>query len=65
MGLTGGFLDDLAPDGVRAALERAREAVQRASPQAVADIAATGQLSEDQRAEIGHVFRQLTARAAR
>lgn len=64
VGLTGGFLDSLAPDGVRPALERAREAVQHASPQTVADIAATEHLSEDQRAEIGHVFRQLMAQAA-
>lgn len=33
MGLTGGFLDGQAPDGVREALEQAREAVQRDSPQ--------------------------------
>lgn len=33
MGLTGGFLDGVPPEGVREALERARAAVQRECPQ--------------------------------
>jgi hypothetical protein len=33
VGLTGGFLDGVPPEGVREALERARAAVQRDCPQ--------------------------------
>ena len=114
MGLNGGFLDGIPPEGVREALERAWAAVQRDCPQVrrtltqlpggptshisrpliacglvacsafpingsrlvsslsacsaigqvIADIEASGKLSEDQRAEIAQAFKQLALQAA-
>lgn len=118
MGLTGGFLDGVPPEGVREALKRARAAVQRECPQVrmnrpmntprlpgeafiedldtavrlrprcvpcvadqylrlvssrsaysatgqvIADIEASGKLSEDQRAEIAQAFKRLALQAA-
>ncbi len=63
VGLTGGFLDGVAPDAVRSMLDEAAAALRRTAPELLDAIQHTGQLSEEQKAEVADSFRQLAAAA--